>query len=59
MLYNAHGHKLRFPTFEKAQFVTALGIEPGCCTHSNGWQTLCDDVPKNHQNGNCFIHHFP
>ncbi len=24
--YNAHGHKLRFPTFEKAQFVTALGI---------------------------------
>ncbi len=25
-LYNAHGHKLRFPTFEKAQFVTALGI---------------------------------
>jgi hypothetical protein len=25
-LYNAHGHKLRLPTFEKAQFVTALGI---------------------------------
>ncbi len=25
-IYNAHGHKLRFPTFEKAQFVTALGI---------------------------------
>jgi hypothetical protein len=24
--YNAHGHKLRFPTFEKAQFVTAMGI---------------------------------
>jgi parvulin-like peptidyl-prolyl isomerase len=26
LLYNAHGHKLRFPLFEKAQFVTALGI---------------------------------
>ena len=25
-LYNAHGHKLCFPAFEKAQFVTALGI---------------------------------
>jgi hypothetical protein len=24
--YDAHGHKLRFPTFEKAQFVTAMGI---------------------------------
>ncbi|MDP1545727.1 MAG: hypothetical protein Q8L87_06870 [Anaerolineales bacterium] len=33
-LYNAHGHimpvgyKLRFPSSEKAQFVTALGIPP-------------------------------
>jgi len=27
-LYNAHGHKLRFPPFKKAQFVTALGIIP-------------------------------
>jgi len=26
LLYNAHGHKLRSPAFEKAQFVTALGI---------------------------------
>jgi len=26
-IYNAHGHKLRSPTFEKVQFVTALGIE--------------------------------
>ena len=25
-LYNTRGHKLRFPAFEKAQFVTALGI---------------------------------
>ena len=25
-LYNAHGHKLRFPPSKKAQFVTALGI---------------------------------
>ena len=25
-LYNAYGHKLRSPTVEKAQFVTALGI---------------------------------
>jgi len=25
-LYNAHDHKLRFPAFEKAQFMTALGI---------------------------------
>ena len=24
--YNTHGHKLRFPTQEKAHFVTALGI---------------------------------
>jgi hypothetical protein len=24
--YNAHGHKLRSPVSEKAQFVTALGI---------------------------------
>jgi hypothetical protein len=23
---NALGHKLRFPTYEKAQFMTALGI---------------------------------
>jgi hypothetical protein len=23
---NAHGHKLQFPAYEKAQFVTALGI---------------------------------
>lgn len=27
--YNAHGHKLRSPAFEKAQFVTALGITHG------------------------------
>jgi hypothetical protein len=26
LIYNAHGHKLCFPTFEKAKFVTALGI---------------------------------
>jgi len=26
VIYNAHGHKLRFPAFEKPQFVTALGI---------------------------------
>jgi hypothetical protein len=25
-LYNTHGHKLRFPSSKKAQFVTALGI---------------------------------
>ena len=25
-VYNAHGHKLRFPASKKAQFVTALGI---------------------------------
>jgi hypothetical protein len=25
-VYNTHGHKLRFPLFEKTQFVTALGI---------------------------------
>jgi len=24
--YNTHGHKLRFPAFEKAQFVTECGI---------------------------------
>jgi hypothetical protein len=24
--YHAHGHKLRSPAFEKAQFATALGI---------------------------------
>ncbi len=27
--YNAHGHKLRFPAFEKPHFVTALGILSG------------------------------
>jgi hypothetical protein len=26
-IYNTHGHKLRFPPFEKAQFVTECGIE--------------------------------
>jgi hypothetical protein len=25
--YNTHGHKLRFPAFEKAQFVTECGID--------------------------------
>jgi hypothetical protein len=25
--YNTHGHKLRFPAFEKAQFVTECGIK--------------------------------
>jgi len=29
LIYNAHGHKLRSPAFEKAQFVTALGIVDG------------------------------
>jgi len=28
ILYNTRGHKLRFSTQEKAQFVTALGIDP-------------------------------
>ena len=27
IMYNAHGHKLRFPASKKAQFVTALGID--------------------------------
>jgi hypothetical protein len=27
--YNTHGHKLRFPAFEKAQFVTECGIYGG------------------------------
>jgi hypothetical protein len=27
-MYNAHGHKLRVPVSEKAQFVTALRIQP-------------------------------
>ncbi len=31
LIYNAHGHKLRFPTFKKAQFVTALGIVLASC----------------------------
>ncbi len=26
LLYNTHGHKLRFPSSKKAQFVTAQGI---------------------------------
>jgi hypothetical protein len=27
-LYNTHGHKVRFPLSEKAQFVTESGIDP-------------------------------
>jgi hypothetical protein len=27
--YNTHGHKLRFPPFKKAQFVTECGINWG------------------------------
>ena len=33
--YNAHGHKLRSPTFEKAQFVTALGIDRADAQHND------------------------
>ncbi len=33
--YNAHGHKLRFPAFEKPPFVTALGIPANVLTDTH------------------------
>jgi len=58
--YNTHGHKLRFPPSEKAQFVTECGILSAPLTQFNpegvkGFSKIVSKRTKSRRDGRDFI----
>ena len=47
ILYNPHGHTLRFPASKKAQFVTALGITTGLSPELDRQKSCINIIQRN------------